>query len=88
MTAATAQISVTLTAEQIRNAYKALQLVPAACRAEMTTLFEENHADWKYQLPGEAYFRMQQLEDRETAAIQTMGILAAHAAILGVPVTY
>lgn len=88
MTAATAQISITLTAEQIRNAYQALWHVPDACRAEMTALFEEHHADWKYQLPGDAYFQMQQLEDRETAAIQTMGILAAHAALLGVPVTY
>jgi hypothetical protein len=88
MTAATAQIAITLTAEQIRNAYQALSEVPTACRAEMLALFEEHNAEWKYQLPGDAYFRMQQLEDRETAAIQTMGILAAHAAILGVPVTY
>jgi hypothetical protein len=88
MTAATDTIAITLTAEQIRNAYKALSEVPKACRAEMRGLFDEHHAEWKYQLPDDAYFRLQQLEDRETAAIQTMGILAAHAAILGVPVTY
>lgn len=86
MISATAQIAVTLTAEQLRNAYQALANVPTNCRREMLAIFDEHHADWKYQLPGDAYHRMQQLEDRETWAIQTMGILAAHAAILGVPV--
>jgi hypothetical protein len=86
MTAATAQIAVTLTAEQLRNAYQALSNVPTECRREMLAIFDEHHADWKYQLPGDAYHRMQQLQDRETWAIQTMGILAAHAAVAGVPV--
>lgn len=86
MTAATAQISVLFTADQLRKAYQALSDVPTECRREMLTLFDEHHAEWKYQLPGDAYHRVQQLEDRETWAIETMGILAAHAAILGVPV--
>ena len=81
------QIAVTLTADQIRNAYQALSNVPTECRRDMLAIFDEHHAEWKYQLPGDAYHRMQQLEDRETWAIQTMGILAAHAGIHGVPVT-
>lgn len=86
MATATQTIAVTLTAEQIRRAYQALSNVPTECRREALALFDEHHAEWKYQLPGEAYFRVQQLEDRETWAIETMGILAAHASILGVPV--
>ena len=86
-TTTTQQIAITFSAEQLRKAYQALSNVPTECRREMLALFDEHHADWKYQLPGNAYHRVQQLEDRETWSIETMGILAAHAALLGVPVT-
>ena len=86
MTAATSTIAVTLTAEELRNMYQALSDVPSHCRKEMLAIFDEDHAEWKYQLSDENRFRVQQLEDRETWAIQAMEILAAHAAILGAPV--
>lgn len=86
MTTATARVSVTLTAEQVRNAYQALSDVPTQCRRQMLALFDEHHAEWKYQLPADAYHRMTQLEDRERWAIETLGILAANAAVVGFPV--
>jgi hypothetical protein len=86
MASSTAKISLNMTADQLRKGYQALSDVPSECRKEMLALFDEHHADWKYQLPDEARFRVQQLEDRETWAIETMGIFSAHCAILGVPV--
>ena len=86
MTTATARVNVTLTAEQIRNAYQALSDVPTQCRKEMLALFDEHHAEWRYQLPGDAYHRMGQLQDRERWAIETLGILAASAGAMGFPV--
>jgi hypothetical protein len=86
MASATKVVTLNLTAEQVRHAYQALSGVPAECRREMLALFDEHHAEWKYQLPDDARFRAQQLEDRETWACQTMGILAAAAAVEGFPV--
>jgi len=52
----------------------------------MLSLFDEHHAEWKYQLPADAYYRVTQLEDRERWAIETLGILASSAASVGFPV--
>lgn len=78
-------IALTLSPAQLRNAYQALTNVPTECRREMLALFDDNHADWKYQLPAEAYHRMTQLEDRERWAIETLGIIEASACIYGIP---
>lgn len=79
------RIALTLSPAQLRTVYQALSNVPAECRREMLALFEDNHADWKYQLPVEAYHRMTQLEDRECWAIEIMGIIGAAATIHGIP---
>jgi hypothetical protein len=86
MASATKIITLSVTVEQIRHTYQALYNVPTECRREMLALFDEHHAEWKYQLPDEARFKVQQLEDRETWACQAMGILAAAAAVEGFPV--
>jgi hypothetical protein len=86
MAAATKIVTLNMTVEQIRHTYQALSDVPTECRRQMLALFDEHHADWKYQLPDDARFRVQQLEDRETWACQAMGILAAAAGIEGFPV--
>ena len=86
MTSATTQISITLTASQARNTYQALSHATALYRQEMLAIFTKHNAEWKYQLPDNASFRMTQLEDCERWSIETMGILSANAAIAGFPV--
>lgn len=80
------RISIDFSASQLRNAYQALMGVPSECRKQMLAILEENHAEWKHELPDEAAFNFKKLEDRKKWAVETMGILAAHAAISGVPV--
>jgi site-specific DNA-adenine methylase len=79
-------VSVNLTVDQIRNLYQVLKDSNASFRREMASIFNENNAEWKYQLPADDHFRFCQLEDRELWACQTMGILAAAAREVGVVV--
>lgn len=85
MADATKIVSINFSVEQVRETYQALKPVPDTCRKEAIKIFVEHGAVWTYQLPDDARFKVQQLEDRETWAIQAMGILAAAAAVEGFP---